>query len=380
MPHRAAYRCVMKINKNETVTFELADISFLQRFGLKEATKMVLDYKSVNKTPFVFDTSQLSNLMLKDKSKMFKVIRNINDYYRPITLKKKNGKVRRINAPQYPLTYMQHAILHKILVKIPVSKYATAYKKGATLYKNAEPHVGKKYLLKLDITDFFGSITFFQVYSAVFNTCRYPKQIGWLLTTLCCKDDVLPQGAATSPAISNIVMKSFDDNIGRWCLKHGIVYTRYCDDMTFSSDEPLFHVYKKVEAMLDEMGFALNTKKTKFVSNGTRQSVTGLTVNEKVSVPRGYKRELRQQLYYVFKHGFDRVACDQICGEKSEPVDCFYRLMGRIGYVLQIEPDNAWFADALEKLQSIEGFCRKRNYYWYYEKESPREDDSCLPF
>ena len=113
----------------------------------------------------------------------------------------------------------------------------------------------------------------------------------------------LPQGAPTSPALSNLVMRNFDTNMARWCQRRAIVYTQYCDDLTFSADRPLFAVYSKAKNMLAEMGFDLNEAKTHFITNAGRQSVTGLTVNEKVSVPAGYKRSLRQEVYYALRFG-----------------------------------------------------------------------------
>ena len=164
-------------------------------------------------------------------------------------------------------------------------------KKEALLAKMQSHTLEKKNLLKLDITDFFGSISFEQVLCAAFNTRYVSKQVGFLLTSLCCKNDALPQGSPTSPALSNIVMRRFDDQIGRWCNQRQITYTRYCDDMTFSADRPLYGVYKKVKTMLREMGFELNESKTHFISNADRQTVTGLVVNEKLSIPSSYKRK-----------------------------------------------------------------------------------------
>ena len=161
-----------------------------------------------------------------------------------------------------------------------------------------------------------------------------------LLTSLCCYKGALPQGAPTSPALSNLVMRNFDNNIGRWCDKRGIAYTRYCDDMTFSSDKPLYHVYQKVQKMLADMGFELNEKKTRFVTNASRQSVTGLTVNEKVAVSRDYKRRVRQEVYYALKF---RETGD---AEKR-------RLIGKISYILQIEPGNTQFQTALEQVRKL---------------------------
>ena len=202
----------------------------------------------------------------------------------------------------------------------------------------------------MDISDFFSSITYSMVISAVFNKKKYPRQIGAMLTSLCCKEDILPQGAPTSPTISNIVMKNFDDVIGEWCDKRGISYTRYCDDMTFSSNKPLNYVALKVQGMLLERGFIVNNKKTRFFTNATRQVVTGICVNDKVSVPANYKRELRQELYYVLKYGpTDAIFHGQrkrfIEGGKAQTESYYHYLKGKINYLLQIEPNNNWFIE-----------------------------------
>ena len=344
----------MKI-ENDKVTFEYGDMSFVEKFGIMEATKMVLDYKSFNATPFIYDTHQLADTLGVSSKELFALIKHKKEHYRKVTLTKKNGKIRKINAPDFDLSCVQYWVLHDILNHIPISEFATAYHKGSTLYDNAKPHTNKKYMLKLDITDFFGSITFEDVLSSAFNSSRYPKQIGYLLTEICTLDGVVPQGAPTSPAISNIVMKRFDDRIGEWCKKREISYTRYCDDMTFSADKPLYNVYKKVEQMLNDMGFWLNEKKTKFVSSSSRQTVTGLVVNEKVSVPREYKRELRQKIHYIEKYGFDPKVCRSLDGEKLH--NMYFILMGKIGYVLQIEPENEFFKTAIEKLPQIAKNC-----------------------
>ena len=107
----------------------------------------------------------------------------------------------------------------------------------------------------------------------------------------------LPQGAPTSPTISNIIMKDFDNAVGQWCEENKISYTRYCDDLTFSADIPLQNLHFKVCDMLNRWGFEVNESKTKFISNASCQRVTGLTVNEKVTIPKEYKRNLRQEIH-----------------------------------------------------------------------------------
>ena len=178
-----------------------------------------------------------------------------------------------------------------------------------------------------------------------------------LLTRLCCRQGVLPQGAPTSPALSNLVLRNFDNSLGKWCASRGIAYTRYCDDMTFSSDRPLYAVYRKARGMLEQMGFRLNDGKTRFITNANRQSVTGLTVNAKVSVSRDYKRRLRQEVHYVLKFGLAEhilrsVPCALTEGGLPNAGKYYRSLLGRVGYVLQIEPENAWFRNAQDRLKS----------------------------
>ena len=347
----------MRINGTK-ITFTSADSFFLEKFGLIQAGEMVMDFKTHNDLPFIYDTYQLAEFLSLHHKTLLEIFRkDKNQYYRKITLRKKNGGIRIINAPDELMKSVQNTINRNILSKIPVSQYAKAYKTGAKLYDNAKIHVGKKYLLKMDISDFFGSITFEQVYNNAFNTKFFPKQIGAFLTEFCCLNGVLPQGAPTSPAISNLVFKNFDNNIGLWCKNNGINYSRYCDDLTFSSDKPIYHVYEKVKKMLEEMGFELNEKKTRFVTNANRQSVTGLTVNEKVSVSREYKRKLRQDIYYILKFGENdkRVLEEQ---RRKLNADLSYTdylniIRGKINFVLSVEPENEYFVSALNKINAI---------------------------
>ena len=340
---------------NNHISFRFCDAAFLKKFGLAEATQMVLDYRSQNDLPFIYDAYQLADFFAIKRSRLFELTKNTSQYYTAFQIKKKNGKARQLYAPSSPLKSCQSTINHRILSHLPVSEYATAYCKGSTISKNAAPHIGKRHLLKLDITDFFGSIRFDQVYSAAFNTRYFPVQIGTMLTQLCCLEDVLVQGAPTSPALSNIIMYNFDSNIGLWCKKHQIAYTRYCDDMTFSADTPLYPVYKRVKDMLEKMGMELNEQKTRFINSNNRQTVTGLTVNEKLSVSADYKRALRQEIYYALKYGLTDSMIHSGCTDfflGGEPDAALYlrHLRGKVNFVLQVEPQNQWFLQAKEDL------------------------------
>ena len=287
--------------------------------------------------------------------KLYRFSRDTDSHYRRVLIPKASGGTRVLNTPQHELKSLQRSIARHLLASYELSPYATAYRSGISLKDNASPHVGHRYLLKMDICDFFGSITFGKVLSSVFPSTRYPKHVGVMLTAICCKGSVLPQGAPTSPAISNIVMNSFDNTLGKWCNKHGITYTRYCDDLTFSANTPLADLYLRAEDMLLRWGFTVNHNKTHFILNSSRQSVTGLVVNQKVTVPSSYKRELRQELYYTLKFGPDDAVKRSDIAKKrhldaSQYLQC---LLGRVGYVLQIEPQNAWFIQARKQLKAL---------------------------
>jgi len=337
------------------VQFEPADKHFLEKYGLFRASLMVRQHVERYRAPFIHDTYQLADVLGMPRRDLFRLLRHTDRFYDRIEIPKKSGGVRVLYAPFCGLKYAQWMILKQILENLPVSPYATAYIPKKRLTDNAAPHVGHTYLLKMDITDFFDSISFLQVISSAFPSALYPPQVGAMLTKLCCRNERLPQGAPTSPMLSNIVMRRFDNMLGGWCRERGITYTRYCDDLTFSADVPLYAVYRKACAMLEEMGFTVNPQKTRFIKNSNRQTVTGITVNEKVSIPADYKRQLRQELHYAIKFGVGNSVMRGnktafICNGKPD-ADRYYRhLKGKIYFVLSVEPHNAWFIEAAEKL------------------------------
>lgn len=367
----------MKIDKRkQKIEFGPFDMNFLAEFGVERATDMVFDYKYFNKTPFIYDVYQLSNFLGTSLKAMFKIVNKHDEMYKKIQIPKRSGGIRTIYEPNEELKCFQRKINREILSKIPVSEYATAYKKESSLYKNALPHANKEYILKMDITDFFSNIYFFDILKCVFNSSIYPKNIGCMLTAICCKDDCLPQGAPTSPAISNIVMKHFDDVMGEWCKNRNIGYTRYCDDITFSGGKEVYSAFFKAKRTLENMEFEINEKKTRIIKNTNRQTVTGIVVNEHPQLSKEYRRKLRQEIYYVKRFGVAD-ALEHISGRKpnAESIYSYYsQLMSKIAYVLQIDPNNKEFLEHKKNLKSdfdeyygIVGNDRGYKYLGYFE-------------
>ena len=166
-------------------------------------------------------------------------------------------------------------------------------------------------------------------------------------------------------------MRPFDEYMERWCGERGIRYTRYCDDMTFSGDFDVSQVRRKVCGYLRIMGFEPNRKKTRVLTCGSRQIVTGIVVNWKPQVPREYRRKVRQELYYCRKYGVEehlkrsgalklRPDSPDVSGMWNTPdnwsaQDCVRRyleaLLGRINFILMANPEDTWFCEAKEEVR-----------------------------
>ena len=280
---------------------------------------------------------------------LYAVSNNLGKHYRNAKLPKKSGGYRTLSIPDAVLKSIQKQIAEVLLIHMPVSSYAKAYRFGSSTVRNANPHVGKPIVLKLDILHFFDSIRYSTVKDKVFPADIYAEPLRILLTMLCYHRDALPQGAPSSPAITNIIMYDFDELVGQWCREQGIAYTRYCDDLTFSGDFDPAEVIVFVRQALRNMGFLLNEQKTRIQRSGQQQSVTGVVVNEKLSIPASYRRKLRQELYYCRKYGIS----EHLRKTGLEIPESTYRmqLLGKVNYVLQITPDDQEMLDARRWLQ-----------------------------
>lgn len=257
-------------------------------------------------------------------------------HYHKVSIPKGNGEFRELSVPDDFLKSVQRKIADTLLSQEEISAYATAYRPGGSTLRNAKPHVSKPMVMKLDIRKFFDHCIYPVVKERAFPAEKYSEPNRILLTLLCVYKEALPQGAPTSPAISNIILRDFDNAVGQWCDQRNIAYTRYCDDMTFSGEFVPAEVRTFVKSELKKLGFFLNDKKTVVLKSGQRQSVTGIVVNEKPQTPASYRRKLRQELYYCRKFGFyDHIRSQGL----NISVDTYKaQLVGRVNYALSVNP------------------------------------------
>lgn len=222
--------------------------------------------------------------------------------------KKKKGEFRTIDAPCAGLKMIQRALNLIFQTIYTPHEAAMGFVPHRSVVTNARVHVGQKYVYNIDLKDFFPSIIsgrlFKRLQVAPFNM---DKKMASIVTDLCCYTNadgknVLPQGAPTSPTITNFISEHLDRKLSKLARAYGMKYTRYADDITFSCSSNMFAEDGKFCKSLrniieEEEHFKINTDKTRLCHSGKRQEVTGLTVNEQTNVTRKYVKQIRLFLH-----------------------------------------------------------------------------------
>jgi retron-type reverse transcriptase len=219
-------------------------------------------------------------------------------YYRETHIPKKSGGLRRIYQPSRELKAVQGWILQRILDKTQTSDACRGFQRGQSTRSNAIPHLGCRAVLTLDIENFFESISAKRVFG-IFVNIGYSRKVATILTNLTTVHGFLPQGAPTSPRLSNLVCYHLDRRMMGLTGGRGVVYTRYADDLSFSAATPdrLKQIHRFVQKIILDEGFVLNADKTRFVGSGRRRQITGLVVRDDgVGLPRETIRTIRARL------------------------------------------------------------------------------------
>ncbi len=273
-------------------------------------------------------------------------------HYIAFTVHKKSGGLRTLATPHRELARCQRWILRNILDKAPASDAAHGFVAGRSTLSNAAPHVNSHVVVNLDLSDFFPTITFRRV-RGLFERLGYSPAASTVLGLLCTEcprrsveydgrryevaagPRALPQGACTSPALSNLVTRRLDRRLGGLADRLGFVYTRYADDLTFSGDaaaaEKTAYLLARVRHIARDEGFAVNEKKTRVLRRNTSQRVTGVVVNERPGVPRKLVRRIRAILH--------RAQYEGLAAQNKDNHPNFEGwLQGTIAYILMINP------------------------------------------
>lgn len=285
-------------------------------------------YTSNLKTPYVNSFSELAECMSISKQFLYSLINNKARHYKTKYIPKKSGATRELHIPSYSMKIVQRWIYENILVKNNPSQYSMAFIPDLNGIKfSASFHKNNSYILEMDLHDFFTNIKKERVYK-YFLSIGYNFEISYLLSELCTYDDYLPQGAVTSPCLSNLICYRFDLRLSGLCKKRGITYTRYADDLCFSSNDrvQLNRIKKRIVDIIIDEGFEVNESKTRFMSNACRKVILGLNINDNsIHVPHNYKRIIRSEIFNSIK---------------SADYSNRQHIIGEIMYVNSIERDN----------------------------------------
>jgi RNA-directed DNA polymerase len=274
--------------------------------------------------------------------------------YRTFHIPKASGGQRTIDAPPEVISMFQR-ILHQCISDfVPFKRPVHGFVRKRNVVSNASCHLGAKWILNIDLEDFFPSIHFGRV-RGVFQKSpfSFPLNVSSVLAHICCHQSLLPQGGPSSPVIANLVCRRMDDELERFARSRSCIYTRYADDITISTNTPIFHtdilathpsspfvdpvLGGPLQRIIEKNNFKINPNKTRLRGRFQRQEVTGITVNEKINVPRKYVRNIRALIYDCEKRGFD-AAEDRFRRKivRSRTASLAHHLRGKLDYLRMI--------------------------------------------
>ena len=234
---------------------------------------------------------------------------HVGKFYKTFEIPKKSGGTRVIHASTGILKHMQQSLCEILNSSVKSNNISHGFQKGKSIYTNASVHRNKRFVLNVDLSDFFDSFHFGRVRGFFKNNKDFlcSEEITLLIAQIACYQGKLPQGAPSSPVITNLICGSLDFRISKLCKKYKLDYTRYADDMTFSTNNIYFlrdneNFIKELTSVVVRSGFKINEKKTRLLFKDSRQEVTGVIVNKKLNAPREYYKKTRAMAYNFYKN------------------------------------------------------------------------------
>ncbi len=286
-------------------------------------------------------------------------------HYVRFKIPKKTGGERLISAPMPRLKEAQYWILEHILNKIPVHDAVHGFRNDRSIVTNAQPHVGANIVINFDLENFFPSVSYKRV-KGLFRSFGYSEAAATIFGLICTEAELeeveldgmtyyvalddrhLPQGSPASPAITNIMCHRLDESLTKMAQRKEFVYTRYADDLTFSTtavNPRIGHILKDTDSIVRYEGFKINQKKTRVLRKSRQQEVTGIVVNEKLNIDRQTLKKFRATLHQIEMNGFDNASW----GNSKDIMDS---IKGFANFVAMVNPEKG--AKFLTQIQRIE--------------------------
>lgn len=300
-----------------------------------ESTSAYINLLNAKQLPVIFSLQHLAIEVGLRSNDIKWICKYTNSQYTYFYLVKKSGKKRLIMAPKERLKYLQRWINFNILSKLDYPTYVTGFVPKRSIINNAEIHKGSKFILSIDIENFFDSITFKEVLK-VFRDIGYSNNVAYNLSEICTVEPrksyyekfskefssflntkaknnsvkrFLPQGSPCSPLLSNLVAVTLDNKLYDYAIKNNWKYSRYADDITFSSNTSINFdtALKRISRLVAQSGFRVNYEKVRLRKNGQAQYVTGLSIsNNRVSIKKSKRKEIFQHLYFINRFGIEK--------------------------------------------------------------------------
>jgi len=294
---------------------------------------------------------------------------NCSDYY-TFAIPKKRGGERIILAPNKILKAQQRKIL-SVLNHIYVKNYGERASHGFILNKsvltNAKGHIGKKSVLNVDLENFFPTIHFGRIRGLFLNfPFNFSDEIATILAKLCCYDGKLPQGASTSPILSNFICRGLDNDLYLLANKNSCFYSRYADDISLSTYRNTFpkniayiqnkktHAGSALIEIIKKHGFEINHEKSRLQKKDRRQEVTGIVVNKKINLVRKFFKNILATLHQIDKNGLVQTQNNHIQKyNNGQPCDLQKILIGKINYAKMILSDTHMYNVLAKKFNEV---------------------------
>ncbi|NLK77580.1 MAG: RNA-directed DNA polymerase [Clostridiales bacterium] len=303
-------------------------------------------------------------------------VKGVDNLYTSFDIPKKNGESRHIHAPQKDLKVVQKKLADALCTyqkeiwkrRNINPNISHAFQKGKSFITNAKIHRNKRFVVNIDLENFFDSFHFGRVRGFFLKNddFQFSVEVATVIAQLSCYQGKLPQGAPCSPIITNLICNIFDIRLLKLAKKYCLDYTRYADDLTFSTNDVKFLeieelFFEKLEKEINSAGFRINEKKTRIQFRDSRQEVTGVVVNRKLHVSRVYYKKTRAMAYNLYKTGEYFI--------EKDTQGTINQLEGRFSFINQLEWYNNKLYPGNKKLifNNLNGREREYSQFVFYK-------------